>query len=182
MSSYETMLENRLKESGDAVMEPVIGDGQFHLTSKSYYLLCPDKPVVAIYGKLDGSKPKKMIFATKNAHVKDERDQKVKAMKKQLKAALSAARTMIDEKEPDSVPVLLAGTGRANEIAIDSDAAVIELLSAMTAFEYDRVRTGVANRLNIRGSTLDKVVAKAQKLQAKARSDLRKPRQLVMQY
>ena len=172
-TSYIDMFIRHMCKNEKSPPDAVFADSQphtFRLNASSGsddcgYILNTDKPAMGFYGCFKSGKPHKWAIIPRTDWEISVAPEKEKAMKSQLKKALFFARTMIDDKEPepDPVSILLVDAGRSNEIAIDSDAAVIELLAEMTAFEYDRVRTGVANRLNIRGSTLDKAVAKARK-------------------
>lgn len=146
-----------MKNSGFSAPEDIIANRKIHLfkdgNNKCYYILSVNKPAVGYFGcfNLDtlveiGNKP------LNDSSLQELRRKKADKMQDRIKQAKSR---YIAKKEQSS----------DTEKTI-SDSKAVERLSALSIFDYDRVRKEEANKLNIRVNTLDDVVAKKRKKDA----------------
>lgn len=177
-NSYVDRFINHMRKIGITPANDIIPDGKFHHFHAEEkdssgsdwwgYILNTDKPVMGLAGSLNSGKPKKWAVKYKNKQNMAISSEKEESMRIEFKRALAAAQAISEDKTLDPVDQLEAS--QANEIVSEVDDTVVARLSALSAFDYDRVRKEEAIRLNIRVSTLDKAVQKERKTVSSVKS------------
>jgi len=175
---YVDMFINHMRKIGITPANDIIPDGEFHSFHAEEedssgsdwwgYILSTDKPAMGLAGSLNSGKPKKWAIKQMSKRNKAISSEKEESMRTEFKRALAAAQVIIEDKTLDSVAQVEAS--QTNEIASEVDDTVVARLSALSAFDYDRVRKEEAIRLNIRVSTLDKAVQKERKTVSSVKS------------
>lgn len=175
---YVDMFINHMHKIGITPANDIIPDGKFHHFHTEEedssgsdwwgYILNTDKPAMGLAGSLISGKPKKWAIKQMNKRNIAISSEKEESMRTEFKRALAALQAIREDKILDSVDQVEAS--QANEIASEVDDTVVARLSALSAFDYDRVRKEEAIRLNIRVSTLDKAVQKERKTVSSVKS------------
>lgn len=152
-----------IEEHYFSVPEDIIANRKIQLfdNGQCFYILSVEKPAVGYCGCFNQDTLVKFRNKPRNdSDLETTRKNKASKMKKRIKRAKSKYIAKKEATEPDDRTEL-----QLFDMALTvPDFKSVERLSALSCFDYDRVRSEEANKLNIRVSTLDKYVVNKRKL------------------
>ena len=192
MADYSEKFKNHMSRNDCPPPVDIKADGVCHRYplenhpssfSEALYVVSFDKTAVGFYGFCGSSDRHRWAIKRSNDSELAAFKIKVKMMKSQFEAAQSVARSDVVKKAHEQVPEPLIEMDPTGRIEID-DEAIVERLSKLTPFAFERVRSNWAAYMGVRPCVLEKAVEQARKRRPtatfKSKSDHVKAQQQVL--